>query len=69
MLQPIARIVAEEASTKLAQPITIDVMQPLQAFDAGGRARTVNAIVQALALAKESGVDADQAMKLVNWEE
>ncbi len=44
-------------------------MQPLQAYDAGGRARTVNAIVQALALAKESGVDADQALKLVNWGE
>jgi hypothetical protein len=31
-------------------------MQPLQAFDAGGRSRTVNAIVQELAIAKESGV-------------
>ena len=44
-------------------------MQPLQAFDAGGRARTVNAIVQALALAKEAGVDAEKALSLVNWAE
>ena len=42
-------------------------MQPLQAFDEDGRARTVSAIVQALAMAKESGVDAGEAMKLVNW--
>jgi hypothetical protein len=68
MLQPIANLIAEEASTKLATPVALDVMQPLQAFDAGGRARTVTAIVQALALAKESGVDAGEAMKLVNWD-
>lgn len=43
-------------------------MQPFQAFDAGGRALTVSAIVQALAMAKESGVDAGEAMKLLNWE-
>jgi hypothetical protein len=67
-LQPIANLIAEEASNKLATPVTLDVMQPLQAFDAGGRARTVNAIVQALALAKESGVDAGEALKLVNWD-
>lgn len=35
------------------------------AFDVGGPARTVSAIVQALAM--ESGVDAGEAMKLVNW--
>jgi hypothetical protein len=43
------------------------VMQPLQAFDAGVRARTVNAIGRALAMAKESGVDVDQALSLVSW--
>ena len=56
-----------ETSTKLDQPVIIDVMRPLQAYDAGGRARTVSAIVQALALAKESGVDAGEALSLVNW--
>ena len=68
-LQPIANLIAEEASTKLATPVTLDVMQPLQAFDAGGRARTVNAIIQALAIAKESGVDPGKALSLVNWAE
>ena len=68
-LQPIANLIGAEASEKLGQPVTLDVMQPLQAFDAGGRARTVSAIVQALALAKESGVDAGEALKLVNWAE
>ncbi len=44
-------------------------MQPLQAFDAGGRARTVSAIFQALAMAKESGVDAEKALAMVDWGE
>jgi hypothetical protein len=69
MIQPIANLIAAEATEKLDGPVTLDVMQPLQAFDAGGRARTVSAIVQALALAKEAGVDAGEAMKLVNWAE
>jgi len=69
VLQPIANAVAQETSEKFATPVSIDVMQPLQAFDAGGRARTVTAIVQALALAKESGIDAGEALKLVNWSE
>lgn len=43
-------------------------MKPLHAYDAGGRARAATAVVQALALAKEAGVDADEALKLVNWE-
>lgn len=67
-LQPIANIIAEEASQKLEAGIRIDVMQPLQAFDAGGRARTVASIVEALARAKEAGVDPSKALELVNWE-
>lgn len=43
------------------------MMRPLQAFDAGGRARAAAGIVQALALVKEAGVDPDQALKLVDW--
>jgi len=61
--------IAQEASNKLDSPITLDVMQPLQALDAGGRSRKVSAIVQALAMAKEAGVDAGEALKLVNWGE
>jgi len=42
-------------------------MQPLQTDDAGGLARAAAGVVQALALAKEAGVDTDTAMKLVGW--
>ncbi len=68
MLQPIAASVAEECSTKLGSIVTLDVMRPLQAFDAGGRARAAAGIVQILTQAKESGVDPDIALKLVDWE-
>ena len=44
-------------------------MQPLQAYDAGGRARAAAQVVELLARAKEAGVDPDVAMKLVNWTE
>lgn len=44
-------------------------MRPLQAFDAGGRARALGAIVQTLAMAKEAGVDPDKALSLVDWKE
>ncbi len=46
----------------------LDTMRPLQAFDAGGRARALSAAVQTLAMAKEAGIDTDQAMKLVDWQ-
>ncbi len=71
-LAPLAKIIAQEVSEKLGQPIEIDVLGPLQAFDAGGRARSLKAIVEALALAKAAGVDqtgVDQALKLVDWKE
>lgn len=67
MLQPIANMIAHEASEKLATQIKLDVMQPLQAFDAGLRSRSMVAIVEALAQAKEAGVDAEKALALVNW--
>lgn len=66
-LQPIAALIAQEASEKLAVPVTLDTMRPLQAFDVGGRARALAAVVQTLALAKESGVDPEAAMRLVDW--
>lgn len=68
-LQPIATMIAQEASEKLGSPVTLDCMRPLQAFDAGGRARALSAIVQTLALAKEAGVDPDKALELVDWKE
>lgn len=66
-LQPIAELVAEEASRKLGGEVQIDTLRPLQAFDAGGRARAAAQVVQLLAMAKEAGVDADMALKLVDW--
>ncbi|MCB0636583.1 MAG: hypothetical protein KDC54_08185 [Lewinella sp.] len=66
-LQPMAEAMAEEATGKLGSAVTLDVMRPLQAFDAGGRARAITAIVGALAQAKEAGVDPDTALKLVDW--
>ena len=68
VLQPLAAGIAEEASAKLGMEITLDCMRPLQAYDAGGRARALSAVVQTLALAKESGVDPKQALDLMDWD-
>lgn len=69
VLQPIAEMMAEECAEKLGAAVRLDVMRPLQAFDAGGRARAAAGIIQALALAKEAGVDPETAMRLVDWQE
>ncbi|MEO0344472.1 MAG: phage portal protein [Pseudomonadota bacterium] len=66
-LQPVALLLAEEASNKLGAQITVDLMRPLQAFDAGLRARSVKSLIDALAQAKEAGVDPSDAFKLVDW--
>jgi len=52
----------------VVRTVSIDVMRPLQAFDAGGRARAAKQIIDALAAAKEAGVDPATAMRLVGWE-
>lgn len=69
VLMPIAKMIGQEATEKLGSPVKLDVMRPLQAFDAGGRARALSGIVQTLALAKEAGVDPATALKLVDWKE
>ncbi|MCB1489028.1 MAG: phage portal protein [Bauldia sp.] len=71
-LQPIAALVAEEASEKFGSPVDLDVIRPLQAFDAGGRARAVATMVEAMARAKEAGLapgDLGAALRLVDWSE
>ncbi len=71
-LQPIAELLAEEASEKLGGSVKIDVTRPLQAFDAGGRARALSAIVKTMAEAKEAGIapaDLASAMRMVDWKE
>jgi len=55
-LQPIAGLIAEEASNKLGGAVSIDCVTPMGAVDHGGRARAFGAIVAALAQAKESGL-------------
>ncbi len=68
-LQPIAAMIAEEATAKLGQPISLDIMRPLQAFDSGGRARALSTIVKSLAEAKAAGIDPAVALKIVDWEQ
>lgn len=70
ILQPIAVMMAEEASDKLASTVAIDVVRPAQAFDAGGRARAFGAMVQALTQAKEAGLDpqaVEDALSFIDW--
>lgn len=70
ILQPLANVMAEEASAKLASPVTIDVVRPAQAFDAGGRARAFGAMVQALTQAKEAGLNpqaVEDSLSFIDW--
>lgn len=71
-LAPIAELIAEEASRKLGGEVALDVMRPLQAYDAGARARSVSQVIGALAVAKGTGIDeaeVEKAMHLVDWRE
>jgi hypothetical protein len=70
-LQPIAAGIAEELTAKTGQAVDLDVMRPLQAYDAGGRARALNAILKSLSDAKEAGVSPEaiaNAGRLVAWD-
>ncbi|MEL6364333.1 MAG: phage portal protein [Pseudomonadota bacterium] len=70
-LQPMAELMAAEASRKLAADVTLDVMRPLQAFDAGGRARAAAGIIEAISLGKQSGLSGEEiaaAFRLVDWQ-
>lgn len=70
-LQPIASMLADEATAKLGAEVTIDTIRPLQAFDAGGRARALSAIIKTLVEAKVAGLapaDVSGAMRMVDWE-
>lgn len=72
VLQPMANLIAEEASEKLGGPVTLDVVRPMQAFDAGGKARALSTMVQAMAQAKEAGIagaDMQDALSFIDWAE
>ncbi len=68
ILQPICGLIAAEASEKLDSEITVDVLQPLSAFDLGQRSRSMSAIVESLARAKEAGINMADVTPLVNWD-
>ncbi len=70
VLQPICELIADEVRAKLGGKVLIDVGRPLQAFDAGGRARALSALIEAMGRAKELGLSPDQlnqALLAVNW--
>ena len=70
VMQPLAELLAQEASVKLGGRVTIDVGRPLQAFDAGGRARALATLIEAMGRAKELDLSPDQlnqALVAVNW--
>lgn len=70
-LQPIAELIAAEASMKLGATVEIDVLRPTQAFDAGGAARALGGLVSALVEARSGGLsDADIASlwRRLDWE-
>ena len=72
VLQPIALLVAEEATAKLGQTVTLDLVRPAQAFDQGGKARAFATMIGALAQAKEAGLDLTtikDAESFIDWAE
>lgn len=72
VLQPIANLMAEEATEKLGGKVTLDVVRPMQAFDHGGKARALGAMLQAMAAAKEAGLDdatVKDALAFIDWAE
>jgi hypothetical protein len=69
-LQPIAELIAEEASEKLGSNVELDCITPLQAFDQGGAARALATVIEALVRAKEGGLapgDVGAALQLIDW--
>ncbi|WP_442753887.1 phage portal protein [Methylocystis sp. JAN1] len=70
-LQPIAELIGEEASEKLGGEIRLDTLRPTQAFDAGGAARALGALVSAMAEAKAAGLPPEalaSAFQRLDWE-
>jgi hypothetical protein len=71
-LQPVAALLAEEATAKLGNEVMIDTLRPLQAYDVGGRARAFGALIEGLGRAKElelSPAEINGALTMVNWGE
>lgn len=70
VLQPVCLTIAEEASAKLGAPVTVDCVRPMQAYDAGGKARALATMIAAMAAAKEAGIEGatlQDAMSFIDW--
>lgn len=70
VIQPMALLIAEEATHKLGGKVELDVVRPAQAFDHGGKARALSTMLQAMAQAKEAGLDPatiKDALSFVDW--
>jgi len=70
ILQPIAMLMAEEVTGKLGNRVLIDVVRPMQAYDAGGKARALATMIEALARAKEAGIEGatlQDALNFIDW--
>lgn len=67
-LEPIAKLISEEASAKLGGAVQIDVVRPLQAYDAGGKARAFGAMIKAMAEAKAAGIDPGPVLHMLDHE-
>lgn len=68
-LEPISKLIAEEATAKLGGAVSVDVVRPLQAYDAGGKARAFSAMVGAMAQAKEAGIDPGPILHMLDHKE
>ncbi len=60
VLAPIAKLIAYEVKTKTGEAAEVDVFTGLGAFDVGGAARAMGAIVSALAEAKAANLTPDE---------
>lgn len=72
VLQPIAVQMAEEAAEKLGGRVAIDCVRPMQAMDHGGKARAFATMLQAMAQAKEAGLDdktVTDALQFIDWQD
>lgn len=70
VLQPVANLMAEEATIKLGATVTIDCVRPAQAFDHGGKARALATMIKALAEAKAAGIEdaaLKDALQFIDW--
>ncbi len=69
-LQPLAELIAEECEEKLGGDVSIDMIRPLQAHDASGRARALQTLVEVMGRVKELGLSAEEfaaALKAVDF--